>query len=83
MLSALKRAVTAKNSRELCGGLLDVMGMVLLLGGTRKPQPEPSDSSVCLLPTQVSFLAARRRLTLPWVSHWRVRALSGDANDLR
>ncbi|CAE7031014.1 Delta(8)-fatty-acid desaturase [Symbiodinium microadriaticum] len=29
MLSALKRAVTAKNSRELCGGLLDVMGMVL------------------------------------------------------
>ena len=33
MLSALKRALTAKNSRELSGGLLDVMGMLLLLGG--------------------------------------------------
>ena len=36
MLSALKRVLLAKKMRELGGGLLDVLGMLVLLGYTRK-----------------------------------------------
>ena len=32
MLSALQRAISATGARELSGGLLDVMGMLMLLG---------------------------------------------------